>query len=176
MICRDIGKVTNWFRNLRQTARKRAKKAGSGGDDDDVDFDDHYQNDDDDDNIYSRSISRSGTPSLRSSSSSSSGEDHPHPMDLDGDEDFGTRSDDEPYYHAMPSPDDSPSPSAVPSRLVAWSTASARETSPHYAHHQSETATNAARFQKSGIRLEDAYLLLDFSNSALRKYLLKICS
>lgn len=24
----DIGKVTNWFRNIRQTARKRAKRAG----------------------------------------------------------------------------------------------------------------------------------------------------
>ncbi|KAH7886210.1 homeodomain transcription factor [Phlebopus sp. FC_14] len=26
----DIGKVTNWFRNIRQTARKRAKRAGAG--------------------------------------------------------------------------------------------------------------------------------------------------
>ncbi|KAJ7508606.1 homeodomain transcription factor [Mycena galericulata] len=26
----DLGKVTNWFRNLRQSARKRAKKAGGG--------------------------------------------------------------------------------------------------------------------------------------------------
>jgi hypothetical protein len=25
---RDLGKVTNWFRNIRQTARKRAKRAG----------------------------------------------------------------------------------------------------------------------------------------------------
>lgn len=26
----DLGKVTNWFRNLRQSARKRARKAGVG--------------------------------------------------------------------------------------------------------------------------------------------------
>jgi hypothetical protein len=30
----DVGKVTNWFRNLRQTARKRAKRQGIDDDDD----------------------------------------------------------------------------------------------------------------------------------------------
>lgn len=37
---RDIGKVTNWFRNLRQTARKRALKAQEEGDEESlVDYD-----------------------------------------------------------------------------------------------------------------------------------------
>ncbi|TDL28142.1 hypothetical protein BD410DRAFT_835381 [Rickenella mellea] len=69
----DIGKVTNWFRNLRQTARKRAAKAGGvlgdGGEDDSdamamMDFE-------------SAPVSRAGSPSLPfSSSASSSGDGH----------------------------------------------------------------------------------------------------
>ncbi|KAG7099779.1 hypothetical protein E1B28_001591 [Marasmius oreades] len=56
----DLGKVTNWFRNIRQTHRRHAKKAGSGDDDD------YYPNGAD---AYG-SASRSGSPSLQSTSSS----------------------------------------------------------------------------------------------------------
>ncbi|KAJ7630962.1 hypothetical protein FB45DRAFT_917076 [Roridomyces roridus] len=60
----EIGKVTNWFRNLRQSARKREKKLGgrrNAGSDDDFDFGDSYGA-----AFYpsSASASRSATPSL----------------------------------------------------------------------------------------------------------------
>lgn len=72
----DVNKVTNWFRNSRQTSRKHAKKTG---DDEDEDGDDDpYPN--------SESVSRSGTPSLQSSSSSNNDD----AMDLD------------PYFDDMP--------------------------------------------------------------------------
>ncbi|KAH9486332.1 Homeobox protein 10 [Psilocybe cubensis] len=99
----DVGKVTNWFRNLRQTARKRAKKSGSGDDDDD----DSYLGGD----MYSASASRFGTPSFGSSSSSSVND---YSVDMD---DFymhnahsdGSEEDD--YQEAVtPSPEHSPSP------------------------------------------------------------------
>ncbi|EMD42305.1 hypothetical protein CERSUDRAFT_110826 [Gelatoporia subvermispora B] len=56
----DIGKVTNWFRNLRQTARKRAQRGSIDADEDMDDMEDDvslatY-------NPLSRSVSRSGTP------------------------------------------------------------------------------------------------------------------
>ncbi|KAF9270765.1 homeobox-domain-containing protein [Marasmius fiardii PR-910] len=56
----DLGKVTNWFRNIRQTRRRHARKAGSGDDDD------YYPNGGD---AYG-SASRSGSPSVQSTSSS----------------------------------------------------------------------------------------------------------
>ncbi|KAF5332550.1 hypothetical protein D9611_005085 [Ephemerocybe angulata] len=73
----DIGKVTNWFRNLRQTARKRnsrhhgAEQVGSG-DDDDGDMHDQDDESPQYSSAVSRSGSRAGTPSRSSSSSSSS--------------------------------------------------------------------------------------------------------
>ena len=73
----DVGKVTNWFRNLRQTARKRASRQRGDGDDDDDDDDDDdgdiemEDRDDDADDVSfathtadSRSVSRAGTPPL----------------------------------------------------------------------------------------------------------------
>src|SRR5882757_3378667 len=85
---RDVVKVTNWSRNLRQTARKRAKKSGSDDDDDDS-F--HPPG------TYSAFASRSGTPSVGSSSSS---------MELDADDDIqhphsDIGSDDE-FQEALP--------------------------------------------------------------------------
>jgi len=62
----DLGKVTNWFRNLRQSARKRAKKAGRGA----VGSDDEFY--EGSEPVYlsstSRSRSRSETPATRMSS------------------------------------------------------------------------------------------------------------
>ena len=101
---RDVGKVTNWFRNLRQTARKRAKKSGSGDDEDDDSFlarDPH-----------SVSASRFGTPTFGSSSSSI----NDYSMDLD-DYDIHHHSDngsEDDYQEAVtPSPERSPSPPAA---------------------------------------------------------------
>lgn len=75
----ELSKVTNWFRNLRQTARKKAQKANPDGDDGEFDFD-------------SAPVSCLGTPMLApsttssysySSSASQDGDvDH---MELDGD-------------------------------------------------------------------------------------------
>lgn len=50
----DVGKVTNWFRNLRQTSRKRTKRVSEGSD-----YDDDASMYDD----YSRNVSRTGSPS-----------------------------------------------------------------------------------------------------------------
>lgn len=74
----DVGKVTNWFRNLRQTARKRTKQSTDQED---------YDDDDDDDmsmsgyNDYSRSASRAASPTPTHSSSS----DRDVHMDMDQD-------------------------------------------------------------------------------------------
>ncbi|KAL5519161.1 hypothetical protein ACEPAH_844 [Sanghuangporus vaninii] len=75
----DIGKVTNWFRNLRQTARKRALKANNDDGDESMDYDD------------SAPVSRASTPmfpSAYSSSSVSVDGDVEH-MDLDGPRYYG---------------------------------------------------------------------------------------
>lgn len=76
----DVGKVTNWFRNLRQTTRKRARKNPDGDDDDD---------DDDDISVatftaYSRDVSRVGSPYPEASTSASRATS-PRPRDEDGD-------------------------------------------------------------------------------------------
>ncbi|KAM6498623.1 homeodomain transcription factor [Amanita muscaria] len=89
----DLGRVTNWFRNLRQTARKRAKKTGSSEDDDEfASLREH-----------SGSFSRPATPSQHSTSSAND-----DGMELDDDHylhhsDVGS---DEEYQEAItPSPE-----------------------------------------------------------------------
>ncbi|KII93954.1 hypothetical protein PLICRDRAFT_695028 [Plicaturopsis crispa FD-325 SS-3] len=118
----DLGKVTNWFRNLRQTARKRAKK-GDYADEDSVSG--HGHND-------SASASRFGTPSFHSSASSSAN-DAEERMDLDEDDyalnegghsDIG--SEDEYQEAVTPSPEPSPPPSS-------FSVSSIK----HHSHHSS---------------------------------------
>lgn len=167
-IFRDLGKVTNWFRNLRQTARKRAKRSGGDYDDD---------MDEDNDSMYSRAVSRSGTPSLRSSPSSSTNGAADYSMDLDRDDvDYHMHdrhsdmaSEDE-YQEALtPSPDQSRSPSPPPSRRPSNPVTNTNNTNmdiewaavptPSYDSIGLSKA-NAARF--SGIKIEDALLLLSF--------------
>ncbi|KAF8167423.1 hypothetical protein B0H34DRAFT_681811 [Crassisporium funariophilum] len=149
----DVGKVTNWFRNLRQTARKRAKKGGSGEDDDDDSF--HGRD------PYSAFASRSGTPSLGSSSSSMNDDS----MDMDADDydmhhahsDIG--SEDEYQEAVTPSPE--PSPSPPPSSIINPRNGfSQLETFNHLAYHAEVDKVSAKQF--SGIRIEDALLLLSF--------------
>ena len=173
-ICRDLTKVTNWFRNLRQTARKRTRKTGEDGDTDSVQLD-------------SASVSRAVTPSFTSSSSSGEHE-HDHGMETEMDEndrisvpveddayerlvhthvhsDIG--SDDE-YQEAVTpplgsSPSPSPKPSFVPAPFIA----------PPAPHHVAVGAgmdidpVKYAELQKipgriSGVKVEDALLLLSF--------------
>lgn len=74
MFLRDIGKVTNWFRNLRQTARKRAERSHhEDGDYENMDYDE------------SAPTSMVGTPLFTPSASSysSSMDDDVDRMDLD---------------------------------------------------------------------------------------------
>jgi len=147
---RDVGKVTNWFRNLRQTARKRAKKSGSG---DDEDY--HHS-------FFSAAVSRSGTPSLGSSTSSSPLFDgsidshttcneydmHPAASDIGSDEDYNEI--------LTPSPDDSPSPSPVAAADTITTTIPI-DNSTFYAQPEKTSAS-----QYSDIKVEDALLLLSF--------------
>ncbi|CAA7264738.1 unnamed protein product [Cyclocybe aegerita] len=141
----DVGKVTNWFRNLRQTARKRAKKSGSGDDEDDESF--HSRE------AYSASASRSGTPSLGSSSSSLNDDS----MDLDDYDMTNVHSDnnsDDEYQEAVtPSPEPSPSP-PLPSLNILES----------FNFPYPIEIDKASVKQFSGIRVEDALLLLSFHN------------
>ncbi|KAJ7487621.1 homeodomain transcription factor [Mycena galericulata] len=124
----EIGKVTNWFRNLRQSARKREKKLGgrrSTGSDDDLDYTDGYGT-----GFYSpsvsASVSRSGTPS-----SSLEREDgrprriRPQVRLHSSDDD---EEDEEDAQEAVtPSPSQSPSPASSPShpRILDLSVAAA---------------------------------------------------
>ena len=135
---RDIGKVTNWFRNLRQTARKRAKKTGSSEEDDDSSsFRDH--------DMTSGPFSRPVTPSQHSSSSAN--EDG---MDLDDCDLEHRHSDiisDEDYPEAV-----TPSSEPLPPRLATLKT----DISSY------PGLDKLSMTQYHGVKVEDALLLLSF--------------
>ncbi|KAF5385270.1 hypothetical protein D9615_001159 [Tricholomella constricta] len=150
----DVGKVTNWFRNLRQTARKRDKRSGSA----DYEEDDGFHN-----QPYSASASRSGSPSFRSYSSSSS-------MELDGDDydmheihsDIGSEDD----FQEAVTPPPEPVPTLPPASANTPASSSSRIAISEltlaidpasYAELEKVSAT-----QYSGIKIEDALLLLSF--------------
>lgn len=142
--------MTNWFRNLRQTARKRVRRPGSTDDDD---YDSVH-------NTYSTSVSRAGTPSLRSSSSSSS-------MELDGyDHDVrGVHSDvgseDEYQEPVTPPPGLTPAPpstSASSSSRIAISELTLSNEPASYADLEKISTTQYS----PGIKIQDALLLLSF--------------
>ncbi|KAG5718697.1 Zinc finger homeobox protein 3 [Termitomyces sp. T112] len=149
----DVGKVTNWFRNLRQTARKRDKRSSSADDDDDDSFNSV---------VPSTSASRSGSPFFQSYSSPSS-------MDLDNDDDMnGAHSDigseDEFQEAVTPPPEPVSDPTAAAtstppssSSRMAISELTLAIDSASYAELEKATAT-----QYSGIKIEDALLLLSF--------------
>ncbi|TFK41900.1 hypothetical protein BDQ12DRAFT_696454 [Crucibulum laeve] len=137
----EVGKVTNWFRNLRQTARKRSKKSGSGDDDDYGGFPGLGS--------YSTSVSRSGTPSLRSSPSSMNDDS----MDLD--RDYGSDDDFE-AVTPPPEPSPSPPPPSVPNSHISLGPISISNR-PAYLLEQDKISN-----QFSGAKIEDALLLLSF--------------
>lgn len=145
---RDVGKVTNWFRNLRQTERKRAKKSDS----DDDEEDDSYHP-----GGYSNFASRSGTPSAVESSSSSVEMDvdddvhHPH-------SDIG--SEDEFQEAVTPSPECSLLP--PPSVTHLRSGLSPSENFHHLLCHAEIDKALVEQYSDSGIKVEDALLLLSF--------------
>ncbi|KAG6911360.1 hypothetical protein DXG01_001031 [Tephrocybe rancida] len=150
----DVSKVTNWFRNLRQTARKRDKRSGSADDEDDDSFNGA---------MFSASASRSGSPSFRSYSSSSS-------MELDGDDYdmHGVNSDigsEDEFQEAVTPPPETASalpataattPSSSSSRIAISELTLAIDPA-SYAELEKVSAS-----QYSGIKIEDALLLLSF--------------
>jgi hypothetical protein len=144
---RDIGKVTNWFRNLRQSARKRERKLNGGGSDDDFDSTDRHGS------VYSSSsrsvsVSRSDTARL---------------FDRDGYErrprfPIHSSDDDEEAQEAV-TPSPSPSPAPSPSHV--------RYFNPDSADLAGLDQKTTARF--SGIRVEDALLLLGFHRHSVTR-------
>jgi hypothetical protein len=164
--CRDLAKVTNWFRNLRQSTRKRAQKPTEEGDTESV-------------QLGSGFVSRAVTPSAASSYSIGVHEadhvpDPEHDIDTDTEDagvitttnaerkhirvapsDAGT--DDEEYQEAVtPSPEPSPLPHPT-SRPHQLDVRGGINISP----------IDYDRLQKipgrlSGVKVEDALLLLGF--------------
>ncbi|KAF7972174.1 hypothetical protein HWV62_18748 [Athelia sp. TMB] len=137
----DVGKVTNWFRNLRQTARKRAQKTGPDA------YGGHYD--------YS-SLSRTGTPSLHSHSSASSANELNDGMDVD--EDYDAHSDagseDEHEEAVTPSPDASPAPGLLKQHI---NMGMIPDTLPYAQLGKLPPASKCG-----GVKIEDALLLLSF--------------
>lgn len=175
---RDLAKVTNWFRNLRQTTRKRALKPGEDGDTESI-------------QLGSGSVSRAVTPSAASSYSLNMHEadrmpDQEHDVDTDNEDtsaipipirsrittsvrkhvrvapsDAG--SDDEEYQEAVtPSPEPSPLPRP---RTTVMPTPR-----PHQIDVRSGINLSPIDYDRlekipgrlSGVKVEDALLLLGF--------------
>ncbi|KAK7058557.1 hypothetical protein VNI00_002193 [Paramarasmius palmivorus] len=151
----DLGKVTNWFRNLRQTKRRHAKKAGTGSGSGDED--DYYPRD------HHISVSRSGSPSSASS--------------IDEDEQLrsGTisGSDDEYEGPVTPRSESSPSSPSIPAAplprfsLKALSLA-AIEPAAAALRGDLETIASVKGSSGNGIKIEDALLLLTFHRQDVR--------
>lgn len=146
----DVGKVTNWFRNLRQTARKRAKRSDSDDDDDGRD-------------PFSAAASRAGTPSPSSSSSSVNNEH----MDMEVDEydmhpghsDPGSEED---YQEAVTPPPERTSEPPVSSAPHPRYTSSRIDSLDHLRYRSEVDKLSTHQHQFSGVRMEDALLLLSF--------------
>ncbi|KAF8665340.1 hypothetical protein AX16_000359 [Volvariella volvacea WC 439] len=172
----DLGKVTNWFRNLRQTARKRAKKSGELGTHP-GDAGGSISGDEDEDgfrlqHLHSAYPSRVGTPSFSSASSSINGDGHPHRQEMMDIEDYDRAhsdlgSDDEyqeaitppPHNASAASPSSSNtvgSMSVLPPPSLAYLTSLGLDE----ASYAELERTSATRFK--GVKLEDALLLLSF--------------
>jgi hypothetical protein len=174
----DLAKVTNWFRNLRQTTRKRAQKPSEEGDTESL-------------QLGSGFISRAVTPSATSSYSVSMHDadhvlDEEHDIDTDTEDggvsninnsgrkygrvapsDVGT--DDEEYQEALtPSPEPSPLPHPTTTLLPT--------SRPHQMDVRSGINISPIDYDRlekipgrlSGVRVEDALLLLSFHHHIVR--------
>jgi hypothetical protein len=159
---RDLGRVTNWFRNLRQTSRKRAQKSAEGNDAPENDFHDHEHgrrasgsasgDEDDDRSMYSDT----GSPEYQSSGDYSMDmdepEDHPH-----GATHSDVASDDE-YQEEALTPESTPPPSRHAPEGDKKSNVIITSLDPALY----EEAQKATKNFKSGVQAEDALLLLSF--------------
>ncbi|KAJ4485660.1 homeodomain transcription factor [Lentinula aciculospora] len=156
----DLGKVTNWFRNLRQTTRRRAKKSGSGEDDYDFDDDADYPDHDRD-----TSISRYGSPSSSTWTNDDSVlYDEKVPMHSGSVSDAG--SDDEYEEAVTPSSESSRSP---PPPLARSPSSQVNLGNLTLAALESATIAEMDKVSfKSGIKVEDALLLLTFHHQVVQ--------
>ncbi|KDQ63196.1 hypothetical protein JAAARDRAFT_29212 [Jaapia argillacea MUCL 33604] len=175
----DLTKVTNWFRNLRQTARKRAARLGGAVED--------YADDDGISiiNTNSASVSRAGSPSFYPSGSSSSSAHHDHDldeyMDMDSEHlhsrspsyttshplsyqhsDVDVNSDvsdeeEEDYQEEIVTPSPSPPPSSMVDVRM---------------HHDwdSDKLERSGTDRFTSVKMEDALLLLSFHHNAAVRY------
>lgn len=138
----DLAKVTNWFRNLRQTSRKRKPKWS----------DDENEND----WAHSASVSRAETPSPSSSLLGQDYDRYGDDMQVDEDEDYDMHTDDEDdEAPEAVTPSSGHSPAPPRSVLVAaprWSIK--KSSSSPYSREEAES--------DHGVRFEDALLLLGF--------------
>lgn len=158
---RDIGKVTNWFRNLRQTTRRRAQKAGSGDDDDYEDPEADYHDRDQ----YYAAHSRSNSPSSSTwTNDDSMMYDERIPLHSRSVSDIG--SDDEYEEAVTPNSESSHSP---PPPLSRSPTSQMNLSNLTLAALESATLAEMDKFSsKSGIKVEDALLLLTFHHQVVR--------
>lgn len=172
----DVGKVTNWFRNLRQTSRKRSKQISGSEEDDETS---NY-------NDLSRNVSREGSPisvdpsedymlidkhyphkalrtKLQTEDSRSRMYTHAsnsRSSDMASEEDF--------QEAVTPSPVSSPYPAVPvaaqhPQKLVDYAAQARRGIS------VAVDALSSAEIEKTtGVKVDDAILLLNFSNSVVR--------
>ncbi|KAI0720088.1 hypothetical protein C8T65DRAFT_736253 [Cerioporus squamosus] len=186
----DLGKVTNWFRNLRQSDRKRARQNGSAsGDDGEMDEDTDAMDIADDESSTYTSLTRTATPSGTSSTpgiefvkiETEETVRQPQPLytrvplarshsDVGSDEDYPEA--------VTPSPESSPPPSAVASTsslALPLAHPHARETKAsiqryplEYAQYANEKKPMSTTAQlDSGVKMEDALLLLSFSHGTV---------
>jgi hypothetical protein len=137
VLFRDLAKVTNWFRNLRQTSRRHNKPKWGGDDDDSI-----------------RSESREATPSP--SSSSLHEDEHENDMVIDDDEDMLHTDDEDEASEAV-----TPPPAHSPSRLTTLGPSHSRWPL------SSQPLAKPIPYDETeqGVRFEDAMLLLSFHNS-----------
>ncbi|KAJ6520322.1 homeodomain transcription factor [Mycena sanguinolenta] len=98
----DLGKVTNWFRNLRQSTRKRQKKLRPDASDDELEYNEPVY-------LSSTSCSRSETPSVEREAEYAREQRERHAALL-----HSSDEDEDAQEAVTPSP--SPSPGASPSR------------------------------------------------------------
>jgi hypothetical protein len=151
----EIGKVTNWFRNLRQSARKRAKKVGrrhGGNSDDDMDYTDGYGTGFNSPSA-SAPVSRAGTPSSSFEREDGRRRHGRSPARLhSSDED--DEDEEEPQEAVTPSPSQSPSPASSPShtRNLDFSVAAALH----------DAMMQMSKQEKFKDLAADALLLLEF--------------
>ncbi|KAF5392453.1 hypothetical protein D9757_002287 [Collybiopsis confluens] len=158
---RDVGKVTNWFRNLRQTTRRRAQKAGSGDDDDYEDIETDFP----DRERYYTADSRSNSPSTSTWTNEES-TIYDEKVHLQSRSVSDAGSDDEYEEAVTPNSESSRSP---PPPLTRSPASQVNLNNLTLAALESATLAEMEKVSsKTGIKVEDALLLLTFHHQVVQ--------